>query len=135
MINRFSFGIYTICICALLITSSCKKDDAKSPSLNFKVDASHTSTDISVAPGTTITVGVICDQGSDPMKIVYSEVAYDGANVDSLYTRLEVPQGTTHYEVDFTITTRSQTGTERWTFNVNDKDGRLTEKEIRIVCQ
>lgn len=119
----------------MLITSSCKKDEAKAPSLNFKVDASYTSTDISVTPGTTITVGVICDQGTDPMKIVYSEVAYDGANVDSLYTRLEVPQGTTHYEVDFTITTRNQTGTERWTFNVNDKDGRLTEKEIRIVCQ
>lgn len=118
----------------MLLISSCK-EEAKSPTLAFRVDASHTYTDVHVTPGTTIVVGVICDQGTDPMKLVYSEVAYDGANVDSLYTRYEVPDGTAHYEMDFTITTRNQVGTERWTFNVNDKDGRLTEKEIRIVCQ
>lgn len=103
--------------------------------MSFKVDPAYTYSDIHVAPGTTITVGVICDQGTDPLKLVYSEVAYDGANVDSLYTRHVVPENTDHYEVDFTITTRNTIGTERWTFNVNDKDGRLTEKEIRIVCQ
>ncbi len=135
MINRFSFGIYAICISAILISGSCKPDEAKPPTLNFKVDATHTSTDISVTPGTTITVGVICDQGDDPLKLIYSEVAYDGANVDSLYSRLEVPSGNAHYELDFTFTTRNQVGTERWTFNVNDKDGRLTEREIRIICQ
>lgn len=118
----------------ILVLSSCK-DEEKSPTLTFRVDSSHTYTDVHVAPGTTIVVGVICDQGTDPMKLVYSEVAYDGANVDSLYSRVQVPDGTSHFEMDFTITTRNQVGTERWTFNVNDKDGRLTEKEIRIVCQ
>ena len=119
----------------MVLFSSCNKEEPKPPTLSFRVDPTHTSTNVNVAPGTTITVGVICDQGTDPMKLVYSEVAYDGANVDSLYTRYEVPDGTTHYEVDFTFTTRNQVGTERWTFNVNDKDGRLTEKEIRIICQ
>lgn len=133
MINKLSFGLALLLLCALL-TSSCK-EESKSPTLNFKVDSTHTYTDIHVAPGTVVTVGVICDQGTDPLKLVYSEVAYDGANVDSLYTKIAVPEGTAHYEVDFTITTRNTVGTERWTFNVNDKDGRLTEKEIRIVCQ
>lgn len=118
----------------MLALSSCK-DEEKSPTLAFRVDPSYTYTDVHVAPGTTIVVGVICDQGTDAMKLVYSEVAYDGANVDSLYARVQVPDGTSHFETDFTITTRNQVGTERWTFNVNDRDGRLTEKEIRIVCQ
>lgn len=135
MIARISSYTLAILLTGLSFAfSSCKKE-VKPPTLNFRVDATHTSTDVHVTPGTTIVVGVICEQGDDPMKLVYSEVAYDGANVDSLYTRHEVPAGTSHYEVDFTITTRNQTGTERWTFNVNDKDGRLTEKEIRIVCQ
>lgn len=135
MIRNISLAIFSLCISGMLLISSCKKEEAKSPTLSFKVDSTHTSGDISVPPGTTITVGVICDEGTDPLKLVYSEVAYDGANVDSLYTRYEVPAGSAHYEVDFTFTTRSQLGTERWTFNVNDKDGRLTEREIRIVCQ
>ncbi len=133
MLHKFSFGLASLLLCGLL-SSSCK-EESKSPTLSFKVDPAYTYSDIHVAPGTTITVGVICDQGTDPLKLVYSEVAYDGANVDSLYTRHVVPENTDHYEVDFTITTRNTIGTERWTFNVNDKDGRLTEKEIRIVCQ
>jgi hypothetical protein len=135
MINRIAFGIYTLLLLGVLTFASCNKDEAKAPTLNFRVDSTHTYTDVHVSPGTTLTVGVICDQGTDPMKLVYSEVAYDGANVDSLYSRATVPENTAHYEIDFTITTRNQVGTERWTFNVNDKDGRLTEKEIRIVCQ
>ncbi len=135
MINKKSFGVCALLFFGVMFFSSCKKEEAKSPTLNFRVDSSHTSADLNCAPGTTVTVGVICDMGTDPMKIVYSEVAYDGANTDSLYTKYTVPENTEHYEVDFTFTTRNQVGTERWTFNVNDKDGRLTEREIRIVCQ
>jgi hypothetical protein len=134
VINKIPFHLCSSLLCAALLLSSCKEEE-KAPTLSFKADAGHTYTDVHVTPGTVLTVGVICDQGTDPLKLVYSEVAYDGANVDSLYTRHTVPEGTAHYEVDFTITTRNQVGTERWTFNVNDKDGRLTEKEIRIVCQ
>jgi hypothetical protein len=135
VINRKSFYTLAVLLSGLMpVISSCKKED-KPPVLSFRVDPSHTSTDVHVAPGTTLVVGVICEQGTDPMKLVYSEVAYDGANVDSLYARHYVPDGTTRFEMDFTITTRNETGTERWTFNVNDRDGRLTEKEIRIVCQ
>lgn len=132
VINKTFFGFFLLS--GMLIFSSCRKE-AKLPSLTFKTGGAYTYTNINCAPGTTITVGVVCDQGTDPMKLVYSEVAYDGANVDSLYTRHTVPGGSSHFEVDFTITTRNRVGTERWTFNVNDSDGRLTEKEIRIVCQ
>lgn len=131
----FRILIITSIVGAFLLVSSCKKEEAKSPTLVFKSGSGYTSADISVAPGTTIQVGVIADMGSDPLKLIYSEVAYDGANVDSLFTRVEVPANQQHYEHDFIITVRNQVGTERWTFNVNDKDGRLTEKEIRIVVQ
>lgn len=135
MIKHKSFRAPALLLSGLILVLSSCKDEEKSPTLTFRVDSSHTYTDVHVAPGTIIVVGVICDQGTDPMKLVYSEVAYDGANVDSLYSRVQVPDGTSHFEMDFTINTRNQVGTERWTFNVNDKDGRLTEKEIRIVCQ
>jgi hypothetical protein len=120
---------------AVVILSSCKKDEPKPPQLYFKTGAAYTSADITVAPGTSITVGVVADEGEDPLHLIYSEVAYDGANVDSLYARHYVEGEVTHAEHDFTFTVRNQTGNERWTFNVNDKDGRLTEKEIRILVQ
>lgn len=119
----------------VVLVSSCKKDENKAPALNFKVGAGYTAGDVNVSPGTSVTVGVICDEGSDPLHLIYSEVAYDGTNVDSLYTRVWVPEGESHYEVDFQFNVRNQVGTERWTFNVNDKNGRLTEKEIRFVVQ
>ena len=119
----------------LLLFNSCKKDEPKSPTLVLKNGSGYTFADISATPGSTILVGVITDAGTDPLKMVYSEVAFDGANVDSLHTRFTVPEGQAHYEVDFTITLRNQVGTERWKFTVNDKDGRMTEKEIRIVVQ
>ena len=129
-------GIFCTTLTVVLLSfSSCNKDEAKSPTLVFKTGAGYTSADITAAPGATIQVGVIADMGTDPLKLIYSEVAYDGANIDSLYTRIEVPTNQQHYEHDFTITLRNQVGTERWTFNVNDKDGRLTEKEIRVVVQ
>jgi hypothetical protein len=118
----------------ILFFSACKKE-TKPPVLAFKTGAGYTSADLNVAPGTTILVGVITDAGTDPLHLIYSEVAYDGANVDSLYTRFYVPESQAHCEYDFSFTVRNQVGTERWTFNVNDKDGRLTEKEIRIIVQ
>jgi len=118
----------------LFFCNSCAKE-SKSPTLTLKTGAGYTSSDFTAAPGTVIQVGVIADMGTDPLKLIYSEVAFDGANVDSLYTRVEVPSNQSHFEHDFTITVRNQVGTERWTFNVNDKDGRLTEKEIKIVVQ
>jgi hypothetical protein len=120
-------------LAATTIFSSCKKDD-KAPSIYFKTGASYITSDITVAPGTTITVGVVADEGTDPLHLIYSEVAYDGANVDSLYARHYV-ENSAHAEHDFTFTVRNHNGNERWTFNVNDADGRLTEKEIRIIVQ
>lgn len=129
------FPIFSILLCfSLLVFSSCKKE-AKAPALYFKTGAGYTSSDLTVSPGTTITVGVIADKGTDPLHLLYSEVAYDGANVDSLYARQYVADGQDHIEYDFTFTVRNETGNERWTFNVNDKDGRLTEKEILILVQ
>lgn len=130
------FALTFVCIIASVIAiTSCKKEDPKPPSLVLKTDSGYTAADVTVPPGTTITVGVICDEGSDSLNLIYSEVAYDGANVDSLYERYWVPADQTHSEHDFVFTVRNQVGSERWTFNVNDNDGRLVEKEIRIIVQ
>ncbi|MFM2019241.1 MAG: hypothetical protein RL007_2897 [Bacteroidota bacterium] len=129
--KRVLFAVFLV---AVTVSVSCKKE-AKDPTLTLKTGAGYTSTDVNVAPGSTIKVGVICDAGTDPLHISYSEVAYDGANVDSLVVRYEIPEGQNRYEADYIFTVRNRVGTERWTFNVNDKDGRLVEKEIRIVVQ
>lgn len=122
-------------IAAVVAITSCKKDEPQPPTLVLKTDSGYTAADVIVPPGTTIKVGVVCDQGTDSLNLIYSEVAYDGANVDSLCERYWVPNEQTHAEHDFIFQVRNSVGSERWTFNVNDNDGRLVEKEIRIVVQ
>jgi hypothetical protein len=68
------------------------------------------------------------------LRALYSEVAYDGANVSNLVERSYATESELERcERDFTITTRSTIGTERWIFVVNDREGLVIKREIRIT--
>ena len=132
---KFRFIFPVLVVATGILWMSCKKEDMRPPTLTLKTTSGYLFHDTVVSPGTFIRVGVIADEGADSLNLIYSEVAYDGANVDSLYSRYWVPNGQTHADHDFTFQVRNQVGSERWTFNVNDNDGRLVEKEIRITVQ
>ncbi|HEU4719508.1 MAG TPA: hypothetical protein VFU15_16810, partial [Bacteroidia bacterium] len=88
------------------------------------------------APGSQFVVGIIADKTTDDLKLLYTEVAFDGANTTSLVSRVWLaPDERSHFERDITVTLRSQAGTERWVFNVNDANGRISKKEIRVTVQ
>ncbi|GAB4131292.1 MAG: hypothetical protein Fur0041_01550 [Bacteroidia bacterium] len=123
-------------ITTILLLHSCKKESMNPPDISLKTSAGYTYHDTVVAPGTILLVGVIGTKTDDPLKLIYNEVAYDGANVASLVERIYANDNEKETFIhDFSITTRSAVGTERWIFNVNDKDGRLAKKEIRITVQ
>ncbi len=120
---------------SILLIASCKKDNTP-PDLQLKSGAGYTYSDISVSPGGTFTVGIIADKRADNLHAIYSEVAYDGANAANLVARVFLGDNDkNHYEYDFVVTCRNQAGTERWIFNVNDKNGRISKKEIRVTVQ
>lgn len=128
MRNLFLFLI----ICTAI---SCKKDNVP-PTLTLKSGTGYTSSDVTLPHGSSFLVRMEMTKGTDELSALYTEVAYDGANTGRLVTRIYIgPNDRDHFEKDLTITTRNQPGTERWIFNVNDADGRITKKEIKVTVQ
>lgn len=118
-----------------LLVLSCNKDNSP-PELTLKAGSGYTSGNISLAPGSTFLVRMQMTKGADDLSALYTEVAYDGANAPRLVSRIYIgPNDRTHFEKDITVTTRSTPGTERWVFNVNDSDGRISKQEIRVTVQ
>lgn len=118
-----------------ILALSCNKDDSP-PELTLKSGTGYTSGDISLPPGSTFLVRMQMTKGADDLSALYTEVAFDGANVPRLVSRVYIgPNDRTHFEKDITVTTRTTPGTERWVFNVNDADGRISKKEIRVTVQ
>jgi hypothetical protein len=115
--------------------ASCKKDDI-GPTVELKSGGSYTSTDITAAPGSSVTVGVNGYKTTDDMNLFYTEVAFDGANTATLVSRVWLnPDERDHFSKDITIHLRNQIGVERWIFNINDAEGRISKKDIRIQVQ
>jgi hypothetical protein len=113
----------------------CKKEEA-GPSLVFKSGVTYTDADFVAAPGTTFTVGITASKTNDGLHLFYTESSFDGANTTQLVSRVYlVNEQKNQYSQDITITLRNTQGTERWVFAVNDDDGRITKKEIRVTVQ
>lgn len=124
-----------IFLLSILLIVSCKKDNTP-PTLQMKTGVGYTTGNITLPPGGSFTVGVIADKGADILNMVYSEVAYDGANITTFVSRNYLSETEReHYEHDYIITCRNQGGTERWVFNVNDGNGRNAKVEIRVMVQ
>jgi hypothetical protein len=119
----------------IVFVASCKKDNTP-PDLKFKTGTGYTSSDLYAAPSGTFVVGLDAYSGASDLSLMYVEVAYDGANVTHTVSRIYVNASQkNHYTKDITVTVRSSPGTERWVFNINDDDGRISKKEIRVTVQ
>lgn len=119
----------------LLAFSGCKKNQDP-PTIELKSGSGYTSADITASPGSTIVVGVNAYKTSDDLSLFYTEVAYDGANAPTLVSRVYASENEKeHFTRDVTITLRNTIGIERWIFDINDSEGRISKKEIRIYVQ
>jgi hypothetical protein len=81
-------------------------------------------------------VGIIATKTEDEMKTFNVSYAYDDSTTTK--TALSVPLSGSQedsYTADFTIVTRTQTGTEEWSFTITDRDGNITTKSITLTVQ
>lgn len=119
----------------VLFIASCKKDNTP-PVLTLKAGVGYTSGDVTVSPGDAFIVRMVMNKGADDLSEFYTEVAFDGSNLPRLVSRVYIgPNDRIHFERDVTVHTRNQAGNERWVFNVNDADGRISTVEIRVSVQ
>lgn len=112
-------------VMAILFLASCDKDEGKLPNIAFKTGATYVSSDVTLKKDTTVTVGITASKSEkeDVLKTFDGSRAYDGGTASSFTSEVLSGSNGDNYSKDLTITTRNQTGTEKYTFTVVNKDG------------
>lgn len=123
-------------VAAVLLFTGCKRDEDSGPSVNptieFRADSSYTFRNDTVALSDTLMVGVLIRKGDDRLRTFKVLSTYD--NADPLTTdSLNMTADTLAF--DKTIITRSQAGTEKWTFWVEESDGDVIKRSLTFTVQ
>ena len=118
-----------------IISFSCEKDEMIPPTIDFTTATDYTSSDAHLALNTDFKIGVIAKrtEDKDDLKTFVVTVSYDGGT-ETTIDNVTIPaaQGG-EFTKDYDLTTRTTTGTEKFTFTVTNRDGLITTKTIVIT--
>lgn len=134
-------NVYVLAVCAALLAiltfSSCEKDEGKLPDIEFKTGAGYTSTDVTVSQGDTVSVGIIAEktEDKDVLKTFNISRSYDGGTDASVYNYSLTTAEEDQFTYDYDIVTRSQAGTEEYTFTITNRDGLVNQVSLTITVQ
>lgn len=134
MTKIFSFAA----LLAVLSFVSCKKeeDEGKLPNIAFKTSAGYVAHDTTVAKNTSVTMGITASKAEPNDVLITFDLSrnYDGSGVAaSLYNvSLTGTQGD-NYSKDTTIVTRNQSGSEKYTFTVINRDGKKNSVSVTLT--
>jgi hypothetical protein len=104
------------------------------PTIEFKTGGNYTSEDVTVAPGTSITVGIIAKKREDDMKRYNISYAYDGNTSTTSKESFSLSGAEEqNYDKDYTFSVRNQAGTEDWFFVITDRDGNIAKLKLHIT--
>ena len=124
-------------ILPILIYVSCEKEEAEiPPDISFKTGNGYTSTDVSVATDSSLTVGIIAVNREDDLKTYNVSVAYDGASTTTTVQEFSIPDSDKdRYEKDVTFKVRDQAGTEKYYFTITDSDGNIAQLSVTVTVE
>lgn len=129
-------AILTIAVMSFTF-ASCEKDAGKLPNISFKTGGSYTSADATIAQNTAATIGISASKAENKDVLTKFTItrSYDGANAETVFTKdLSGGEGD-NYAYDYSLTTRSQAGTEMYTFTVVNKDGLTNNVSLTLTVQ
>ena len=120
-----------------LTSMSCKKekDPRVPPDLALKTGANYISSDMTVLQNDTLLVGVTATKTEDKLNTFNVSYVYDGGASVSKSNETILGAEEDGFSRDIKIITRSQSGTEKWTFTVTDLDGNITSKSLILTVQ
>jgi hypothetical protein len=122
-----------------IFLNACKKEDDEMipPKLEFKTGAGYISSDATVPPDTTVTIGIHAEQteSEDYLNTFTFSHSFDGG--DDVSEPTETLDESEHeiFEEDIQITTRDMPGTEKYTFTITNRDGLIVSKSITLTVQ
>lgn len=131
-------ALVVIFLSAVFTNCSKEKDAMVPPTLEFKTGAGYTSSDATVAQTTSVLIGVHGEkaegESEDVLKTFSVTYSYDGGTEVALMpTEILDASQEDSFDEDITITTRSQAGTEKYTFTITNRDGLVTTKSITLT--
>ena len=118
-----------------IISFSCKKDEMIPPTIDFTTGTGYTSTDSHIALDTDFKIGVTAKrtEDKDDLKTFVVTVSFDGEAATTI-DNVTIPAAQAgEFTKDYDLTTRTTTGTEKFTFTVTNRDGLITTKTIVIT--
>lgn len=125
----------TIITTAFFLLSSCEKDKMIPPTIDFTTGAGYVSADGHLAANTAFKIGVTATrtEEKDDLKTFVVTRSYDGGS-ETTIDNVAIPSAqAAEFTKDYSLTTRNQNGTEKYTFTVTNRDGLITTKSITIT--
>ena len=115
----------------------CEEKEAEiPPDVSFKTGNGYTSTDVTVVPDSSLTVGIIAVNREDDLITYNVSVAYDGASTTTTVENFTIPESEKdHYEKDVTFSVRNQAGSEKFYFTITDSDGNIAQLSIMVTVE
>lgn len=123
---------------SMMLTQGCKKEEEAEipPTLELKTGAGYTSADATVAKGATVKIGITAKKTEDDLKSFNLSYAFDGGTATTSKQTIDIPAASkTQYDLDVTIVTRNQAGSEKWYFTITDVDGNIVQKTVTLTVK
>ncbi len=125
----------TAFLACLFFGTACTKDQPEGDhpaGFTFRSDSGYTSHNDTLPLADTLHIGLTITKGSDNLRSFYVDVTYDNGPA--------IRQDSVHVDSDpftfeKTVITRDQTGTEKWTFSVDEYDGDITKQSLSFIVQ
>ena len=131
----FKLSLSIAILFTLLSINSCKKDEGILPDISFKTGTGYTSSDATIAKNTAFLVGINAarTEDKDVLKTFNVSVSYDGGASTTVYTETLTSDQGDNYTHDLNLTTRNQSGTEKYSFTITNRDGLINTIALTIT--
>lgn len=134
--NMRKIALFLMLATAASVFTACTKEEEptdKAPTIAFKGGAGYTSADATLPAGSTTTIGILATANANTnAKLVRFKVTRTFNNVPEVVLDSTLANLST-FNMDGTIEVRREAGSERWTFEIVDKDGQSASISLSIT--
>lgn len=134
--NTYFKSFMLLAFMAILV--SCEKDEGKLPNISFKTGGIYTSSDATLAGGSTFTVGINASKSEeeDVLKKFNISLSIDGAAATTVYNEDLTGTSEDVYEIDFNATLGNTPGEKnKLTFTITNRDGLTNQVSLTVTVQ
>ncbi len=128
--------LVTVTSCKKKTTSQAGVDPRIPPDMTLKTGDKYVNADKTINKQDTILIGVVVTKTEDNLTSFNGSVSYDGASTTTSFFNHQCTSAEYGgYSVDLNYYVRNQTGSEKITLSVVDRDGNISKKIITLTVQ